>query len=350
MRRLSLGEFARIVADFGSGVPGTADYELLTTACLDVPEAQVLTRLDPYSPAYRDAAMDLYRLLRAAPEKNGYDPRRDERSDVAGTADIWRDVTPWSFRDPRFVSEFLYAWGHILKLLELDPAKGGSVLEYGPGSGQIVLLAARLGFAAHAVDIEPGFLSLIERQAAAMGLNIATECAAFGEGFGERRFDRIIFFEAFHHAFDWLRLLPRLRERLAEGGRLILAGEPIVGAPIASIPFPWGPRLDALSVFCMRRFGWMELGIQRGFFLDALRRDGWQVEVHPFDGCGRAEAYVARPSGAPGPATFPAVAAVEQAEIAALKQALAAVHASSSWRITAPLRAAARLLGRARGA
>jgi hypothetical protein len=46
----------------------------------------------------------------------------------------------------------------------------------------------------------------------------------------------------------------------------------------------------------MRRWGWMELGFQHGFFLRLLRRSGWRAAFHPMPNCGRANAYVAEPA------------------------------------------------------
>src|SRR6202012_3610099 len=94
------------------------------------------------------------------------------------------------------------------------------------------------------------------------------------------------------HAFDFEALLRRLQDRVNPGGRVIFCGEPVVAVAQSGIPYPWGPRLDALSVFCMRRFGWMELGFTHDFFMEAARRAGWEPEFHAFPGCGRAHAYV----------------------------------------------------------
>jgi SAM-dependent methyltransferase len=190
------------------------------------------------------------------------------------------------------------SWGHILRLLDLPAGSGASVLEYGPGSGQILLMLARLGCRAFGVDIDAGALAAIRAQAEAMGVEVATERARFGEGFEGRRFDRVVFFEAFHHAFDFQAVMRGLHARLEPGGRVVFCGEPIVPAPGGAVPYPWGPRLDGLSVFCMQRFGWMELGFTRDFFLAAMRRAGWRVRHHPFPGCGRADAFVAEPLSA----------------------------------------------------
>jgi SAM-dependent methyltransferase len=193
------------------------------------------------------------------------------------------------------VSEFLLSWGQIMRALTLPPGSDAKILEYGSGSGQLLLFLARLGLRMSAVDIDGASLELVRAQAAAMQLDVRTEQAAFGEGFGDEMFDRIIFFEAFHHAIDFGPLLGRLRRRLRPGGLLILSGEPVVGTFVPPLPYPWGPRLDGLSVFCIRRYGWMELGFTEAFLTEALHRYGWLVDVHALPSCGRATTYVARP-------------------------------------------------------
>ena len=155
-------------------------------------------------------------------------------------------------------------------------------------------MLARLGLRAHAVDIDEGSLAQVRAQSDAMGLGVRTERAVFGEGFEGEAFDRIVFFEAFHHAIDFMPLLARLQRRLKPGGRIVFCGEPVLGEGAPSVPYAWGPRLDALSIFCMRRWGWMELGFTERFFVEALQRTGWAVEHRPSAECGRAHAYVAR--------------------------------------------------------
>ena len=100
-------------------------------------------------------------------------------------------------------------------------------------------------------------LDIVSAQARAMGLDVKCECALFGEGFSDQKFDRIIFFEAFHHAWDFDDLLDRLAERLKPDGRLILCGEPVVQGSTPGVPFPWGPRLDGAHPYLHAPF-WMD--------------------------------------------------------------------------------------------
>ena len=39
--------------------------------------------------------------------------------------------------------------------------------------------------------------------------------------------------------------------------------------------YPWGPRLDGLSVWSTRTYGWLELGFDSDYFTTALSRLIW---------------------------------------------------------------------------
>ncbi len=338
-----------LIAAIGAGVPDATQYQTLSALILDIPQASALAAMDPFTASYRDAAMALYLELRGRQE-SAYVPARDELSGGGEPSNIWTGLVPWSFQDAGLVSEHLVAWGAILRHLGLR--RGARVLEYGPGSGQVLLMLARLGYEAFGVDIDPHPLALIERQAREIGVAVHTERAGFGEGFADERFDAILFYEAFHHAWGFEGLLERLHDRLRPGGRVVLCGEPIVPAPAGPVPFPWGPRLDGLSVFCIRKFGWMELGFTHDFLLEAARRTGWIVSHHPHPGVGRAHVYVLEPMEqgatlAVREAVFDEQRSALQARAAAMEAELAAMRMSTSWRLTTPVRRLGRWLGRA---
>lgn len=253
-------------------------YRALSSLLLEPPpEAAALRALDPFGAEYAAAAMALMDRLRGRP----YDPARDERiGHGMGDRDLWTGLSPFEFRDPLMLAEFLDAHAALLRQIGAPP--GAEVLEYGPGTGHFLLTLARLGYRCHAVDLEPEYLALVSRQAAAMGLDVAREEGRFGEGFGEKRFDCVFFFEAFHHAPDFLSLLRRLRRRVKPGGRLLLCGEPLLpdGATDGVLPYPWGPRLDGVAFEAIER-GWMELGFQLTFLLRAFQRTGWHPTFLP---------------------------------------------------------------------
>ncbi len=265
----------------------TEDHARMGALRMQPAEIGLLNRLDPFGSEYRQLCEALY--LRIA-QRAQYNPSLDEKSGLGEAPDVWRGVTPFAFRSSRFVAEFLVSWAAIFDAL--DMSEGQSILEYGPGSGQILLMLARCGMASFGVDIDQDSLDAVRGQSNAMNLDVALDRAEFGGGFEGRRFDRILFYEAFHHALKFEALLLGLHDRLNPGGKLLLAGEPIVPAGESTVPYPWGPRMDGLSLFCIRRRGWMELGFQSDFFVNLMMRCGWLVQHRPSP-VYRANVYVA---------------------------------------------------------
>jgi len=247
--------------------------------------------LDPYSDDYLSNVLKLY--AKVSP-RGTYEASIDEKASSAKNPNPWTGVTPYSFSSSIFVGDFIEACGAVLKALQMQ--QGQSVLEYGFGSGQALLFLARMGVEAYGVDIDDGALSICDAQAKAMGLNVQLERNEFGKGFDGKRFDRIFFFEAFHHALKFKDTLVELHDRLNPGGRIVFAGEPIVESDNAIVPYPWGLRLDGFSLFCARKFGWMELGFQSDFFIELLMSTGWRLVKHDHKSF-RAVCYSAEPLG-----------------------------------------------------
>lgn len=260
------------------------------------PVCAEMRALDPFSPEYAERAFAFMAELRGVP---GFDARRDERiGHTLADRDLWSGLSPWDHRSPLFLAEMFECYATMLRQLGAPP--GARVLEYGPGTGQFLLFLARIGYQCHAVDIEPEYLRVIHRQARIMRLDIRTERGLFGEGFDGERFDVIVFFEAFHHVRDFMGLLRHLRGRLNPGGRLILCGEPLLpdGMVDGPVPYPWGPRLDGLSIEAIQR-GWTELGYQTSFLVNALLRAGWHPNLIPHHTTFRAHMIVSTVAGDP---------------------------------------------------
>lgn len=252
----------------------------------------VIFRLDPFSAAYRERALAIYRQISG---RSDYDPARDEKTDHYD-ASASRIPIPYRFRDSDLVGEFLACYGWILRALNVRD--GASVLEYGSGEGQLILSLARMGCKAYAVDIEQRFLDDIDRQASAIGVEVNTLNGQFGDSVPGILFDRVIFFEAFHHCLDHFETLSRIRQTLACDGFICLAGEPIIRAGSPNklcVPYAWGPRLDGESLRSISEFGWMELGYSEEYFIDLCMRAGFAVEFHPNPLFERGNVYIARP-------------------------------------------------------
>jgi ribosomal protein L11 methyltransferase len=105
-----------------------------------------------------------------------------------------------------------------LRLLLRAPARGGSALDVGCGSGVLALAAARLGFAAWGIDVEPAAVRDAERNAALNGLSARFSTTPLDD-IPAGGFELVL---ANLHAELLAALGPPLIART--GGRLIVAG------------------------------------------------------------------------------------------------------------------------------
>ena len=87
-------------------------------------------------------------------------------------------------------------------------------------------------------DISPGMLETLERNAAALGLEIETAaCDAAELPFEDESFDLVLGHAVLHHLPDLDRAFAEFHRVLAPGGTLFFAGEPSRhGDRIAAIP------------------------------------------------------------------------------------------------------------------
>jgi hypothetical protein len=111
-----------------------------------------------------------------------------------------------------------------------------------------------------------------------------------------RPVDAIVFYEAFHHTSDHLGLIRRLRQRLAPGGKVLFAGEPIVEDESRPWLGPWGVRLDGISLLAMRAYHCLELGFTESYFVRSLMRHGFVVTHHVCKETGIGNSWLARPA------------------------------------------------------
>lgn len=248
---------------------------------------------DPDSPAYRDQQLALWRLIT---DRDGYDAVRDEDTPEIANLDVTSRPGFYLKGDVREAGEHLMAMGHILTLSGVTG--GARVLEYGAGFGQIALAFARLGLRVDTIDINPHFCAAVDKLALRYGVDLAAHVGQFGDNpAGEpAAYDLIYFYESFHHCLDFKAVIPRLKTMLKPGGRIIMAGEPVLTALNGQIPYPWGLRLDGENVIIMRDRGWMELGFQEDFLLHAFAEAGFTGVRRDVPGFRYPTAYVFEPT------------------------------------------------------
>ena len=130
--------------------------------------------------------------------------------------------------------------GKVEKLLGASPGPFAEALEIGAGTGYFTLNLMQEGIvdAATCTDISPGMLATLERNAAALGLPVSTECCdAAALPFADGSFDLVLGHAVLHHLPDLDRAFAEFVRVLKPGGTLFFAGEPSRGGDrIAAVP------------------------------------------------------------------------------------------------------------------
>lgn len=145
------------------------------------------------------------------------------------------------------------------------------------------------------------------------------------------------------------------------GGRVYFGGEPITDG----FPVPWGLRLDGESLWAIRKHGWLELGFTESYFVKALERTGWAVTKHASNEHFAANIWEAVRTERNDVQLFDLERSVLNSELKNLRNELQrgrnqveeqkweleskaalieALRRSSSWKLTAPIRAATNLV------
>lgn len=199
---------------------------------------------------------------------------------------------PYAAHEAQMVSDFLMSYAHLIRVANLPP--GARILEVGSGYGSLTVHLAAMGYDVTCLDISPQLLTYVQRRCQQHFAAVKTICGDMVEVDIPAQFDAVIFFESFHHASDHRRVLQRLPDLLAPGGCVIFGAEPIVGDDSPFVPYDWGVRLDGLSLWSIRRFGWLELGFREHYFRRLLSEQGWQVHRHQLAGVPHSDLWIAQ--------------------------------------------------------
>jgi len=121
--------------------------------------------------------------------------------------------------------------------------------------------------------------------------------------FPDKKYDAAIFYESFHHCKNPLAFIKNLSNIIKDEGIICFAAEPFIHSPSEIIPYPWGIRLDGMSVWSIRKFGWMEIGFDINFFKKMLSESGFISEQMSSEVSPLTNLIIARKvyRGMPGP-------------------------------------------------
>jgi len=252
---------------------------------------------DPYSPEYRAAQMRIYQAVSG---RASYSPDQNERTpfDFESTKN---NPFPYSTASPTTVGDQLMAQGFLIRAMNLPPKS--RVVEFGAGWGNTTAHLAQMGYAVTCVEVDQAFVDLISYRIGLLEKSITFVRQDMLEFKTDTPYDAALFFESFHHCSDHLRMLRNLHAIVKEDGLVAFAAE-----PITDFPFPWGLRLDGMSAWAMRKFGWLELGFETSYFLRTLLLFGWLPQRYHSDLAQWTDVIVARKSKwlyAPSEITLP---------------------------------------------
>jgi SAM-dependent methyltransferase len=249
---------------------------------------------DPFSDAYREWTWELYRTISG---RTAYDTTHEASPfDLAAARER---PFPYQTGSLALVGRDLVARGHLLECLaEAEAlARDGAapapsdplrVVEFGPGWGNLTGDLVATGLDVTAVEVDEKFCQLIAHRCTGPGRVDVVQGDMLGFA-ADAPFDAAVFFESFHHCADHIALLHRLHDIVRPGGVVLFAAE-----PIQKLDYPWGPRLDGLSVWSSRTHGWLELGFDFAYFDRALARTGWTGRCHRLRaGAGETDVIVA---------------------------------------------------------
>ena len=230
---------------------------------LDIPQ-------DPFSTDYRHRQFALYETITG----NTYSSRFEQVA-FEFNYEIGQPY-PYGTRSTNTVGDTLIGYGHIIKNLPLTPTS--SILEVGSGYGSLSVHLAPMHVDLTCIDINRRLLDFVAHRIANFNHRVNFIQSDIHDFQSARKFDVVIFHESFHHCHDHHLVMHRISEILSESGVIIFAAEPIHSSLDIALPYPWGLRMDGLSLRCIRKFGWFELGFSKAYFFSMLDRFGWSYE------------------------------------------------------------------------
>ncbi|MBV9388347.1 MAG: class I SAM-dependent methyltransferase [Chroococcidiopsidaceae cyanobacterium CP_BM_ER_R8_30] len=239
---------------------------------------------DPYSQEYYDTQMKLYLDISG---KKQY-AVENEHVDFDFER-LKNNPYPYCTKSPTTVGDHLIAEGFVIKIMNLAP--GSHIVEFGPGWGNTTLHFAQMDYKVTAVDSEQSFIDLIKYRTEKVLKKVNFVKGDMLEFSSTTKYNAAVFFSCFHHCSNHLKLLKNLHDLIDDQGLVAFAAE-----PVADFPYQWGVRLEGMSVWSIRKFGWLELGFNTSYFMKTLLLLGWTPKRYSSDASPLADVIIARKS------------------------------------------------------
>lgn len=230
-------------------------------------ETNVEVTIDPFSDEYFKSQVALYEEIAG----RKLDQDSGEQFDVPAN---FESPNPYASGDIRFIAKHARTILNCVMLADLKP--GSKVLDLGCGWGLSSEMIGFTGAHVHAVDINPQFTDLVTKRLTRRGIPHDVTVSSFDQFDTGETYELILFYECLHHSAKVWETVEHMAKFLKPGGKMIFAGEPINNSWWPE----WGMRLDPLSVFCIRKFGWFETGWSKPFLKLAFKRAGMKLKTY----------------------------------------------------------------------
>jgi len=268
MQKISSAELDSFLQEVDNAYLKSSDaaYDLFKNTEIEYPQFR---SKNPLSDEFRNNIFDLYKQISG---KSNYEVTTEESYFDVDEAVF--NPYPYHTKSVERVALYHQLLAKLMSMIELN--SGDSILDMGCGWGTTSLELAQVGFNVTSLDISKFFCRLVEKRAQLLkikNIDIINEDFLWIEK-TNKKFDAIIFFECFHHCWEFERLLTSLHRVLKPKGKIYFAAEPIRDF----FPLPWTLRMDGESLFVIRKYGWMELGFRSDFFSELLNKTGWSGE------------------------------------------------------------------------
>ncbi len=265
MQKISYSELDSFIQEVDNAYLKSSDaaYNLFRNTQIEYPQFKCK---NPLSDEFRNNIFDLYKQISG---KSKYEVTTEE-----SYLDIDKAVYnpyPYQTKSVERLALYHHLLAKLMSMIKL-PA-GASILDMGCGWGTTSIELSQIGFKVTSLDINKYFCELVAKRAKLLkikNIDIVNDDFLWIEK-TNKKFDAIIFFECFHHCWEFERLLKNMHKILKPKGKIYFAAEPITNI----FPLPWTLRMDGESLFVIRKHGWMELGFRSDFFSDLLIQTGW---------------------------------------------------------------------------
>jgi 2-polyprenyl-3-methyl-5-hydroxy-6-metoxy-1,4-benzoquinol methylase len=244
---------------------GAAGRKALLRGQLYKPTASIDAQLQPRSTAYKQQQFALYRELTG----HDYLDHRDEHSKNVPVEHLITAASAYGHMAPGEISKHYIAMSMLVQEMRLP--KGARILELGSGWGFTQEFLATCGYETVGIEMNQDFVAASNGRLKRLGFGERVRQGTF-ESFDVTEagsFDAIVTYEAFHHAVETEGMLRKYISCLKPGGLFALAAE-----PFNDFYRTWGLRLDAESIYAIRKFGWFESGWSVEYMADLLNRCG----------------------------------------------------------------------------